>query len=387
MKIAIIGTGPSGIMAGIIAQQNGHQIIFFDDKSPLSTILPTGGGRCNLAYAEFDNRELINFYPRGKKFLLSTFSQFSTADTLEFFEKIGIQTYIQDDLRIFPTANSSKFVQEKMLKQLNLKNVRFIKEKILNIEKIENKFKLSTKTNTYEYEKIIFAGGIKNNYDLLKNLNINLIPPKPALCAICCEEKELYSLAGLSFKNIYAKLPNKKELFGDILITHKSLSGPLAYKISSICAYEKFPYKISFNFVNLSFEELDKELIKQLNQNSKKDFINIISEFIPRSFAKYLLQKSNINENIKANQVNKNMRNKLTQLLTNYELNIISQKQDGEIVTAGGVNLDFINPKTMEYKKINGLYFCGEVLDIDGFTGGFNLQNCWSTGYIAGKSI
>ena len=171
MKIAIIGTGPSGIMAGIIAQQNGLQIIFFDDKSPLSTILPTGGGRCNLAYAEFDNRELINFYPRGKKFLLSTFSQFSTADTLEFFEKIGIQTYIQDDLRIFPTANSSKFVQEKMLKQLNLKNVRFIKEKVLNIENIENKFKLSTKTNTYEYEKIIFAGGIKNNYDLLKILN------------------------------------------------------------------------------------------------------------------------------------------------------------------------------------------------------------------------
>ena len=223
--------------------------------------------------------------------------------------------------------------------------------------------------------------------DLLKTLGIKLIEPKPALCAICCDEKDIYELSGLSFKNICATLPNKKQLFGDFLITHSSLSGPLAYKISSVYAYEKFPYKILLNFIGLSAKEFDKKLIEDLNINSKKDVINIIAEYVPRSFAKYLLRKNNLKEDLKANQVSKVNRVMLVQQLTNYNLNIISQKADGEIVTAGGVDLDYVNAKTMEYKEIKGLYFCGEVLNIDGFTGGFNLQNCWSTGYIAGKSI
>ena len=387
MKVAIIGAGPAGVMAGIEALKNGHEIVFFDNASPLTTLLPTGGGRCNLAYAEFDNRELVNFYPRGGKFLLSVFSQFSTGDTIEFFENIGIKTYIQDDLRIFPVSNSSKDVQEKMLNQLKSKKVRFIKEKILKLEHFENKFKVHTKTNAYEYEKMVFAGGIKNNYDLLKNMGVEVIEPKPALCAICCEEKNLYSLAGVSFQNIYATLPNKTQLLGDILITHKSISGPLAYKISSVCTYNKFPYKISLNFVGCDYEEFNKILIEKLNNNSKKDFINIVSEFIPRSFVKYLFEREKIEETLKASQVNKEIRTKIANIMTNFEINIISQKQDGEIVSAGGVNLDFINTKTMEYKQIKGLYFCGEVLNIDGFTGGFNLQNCWSTGHIVGKSI
>lgn len=387
MKIAIIGAGPAGVMAGIKVLEKDYDVVFFDDKQPLSTILPTGGGRCNLAYAEFDNRELINFYPRGGKFLLSVFSQFSTGDTIEFFEKIGLKTYTQDDLRVFPVSNSSKDIQEKLLRQLNSKKVRFIKDKVLKIENVNDKFKIFTGTNNYEYEKIIFAGNIKNNSGLLKDLGVNIIDTKPALCAICCEERDIYTLAGISFKNLTATLSNKNSLNGDILITHKSLSGPLAYKISSVCAYENFPYKVTFNFVKVSFEDFDKNLIEKLNENSKKDFINIVSEFVPRSFAKYVFKKLDIEENIKASQISKKIRNQISQLLTNFEFNIISQKQDGEIVTAGGVDLDFVNPKTMEYKSINGLYFCGEVLNIDGFTGGFNLQNCWSTGFIAGKSI
>ena len=158
MKIAIIGAGPAGVMAGIIALKNGHEIVFFDERFALSTLLPTGGGRCNLAYAEFDNKELISFYPRGSKFLLSVFSQFSTGDTLEFFENIGVKTYVQDDLRIFPTTNSSKDVQEKMLEELKSKKVRFIKEKIIKIEHGRNKFKLFTKNSFMNTKKLFFQG-------------------------------------------------------------------------------------------------------------------------------------------------------------------------------------------------------------------------------------
>ncbi len=387
MKIAIIGAGPAGVMAGIQALKNGHEIVYFDEKQALSTILPTGGGRCNLAYAEFDNKELINFYPRGGKFLLSVFSQFSTGDTIEFFDKIGVPTYIQDDFRVFPVSNSSKDVQEKMLAKLKSKKVRYIKEKINKIEKIDNRFKICTQTNVYDYEQVVFAGGIRNNSEVLKGLRIKMVEPKAALCAICCEEKELYSLAGVSVKGVCATLSNKKQLLGDMLITHNSLSGPLAYKISSVNAFEEKPYIVYLNFVGLSFDEFDEKLIAELNKNSKKDFVNIVSDYVPRSFAKYLLQKNNIKDSLKASQVNKNIRNLIAKKLTGYEVKIISQKPDGEIVTAGGVDLDYVNSKTMEYKEIKGLYFCGEVLNIDGFTGGFNLQNCWSTGFIAGNSV
>lgn len=389
MKLAIVGTGPSGIMAAIFALKNpGVQITFFDVKKPLSTLLPTGGGRCNLTYAEFDNCELVKFYPRGQKFLLSVFSRFSTGDTLNFFESIGVNTYIQEDLRIFPISNSSADVREKMLKEVKGAGTKFIKEAVICFERNNGKFKIHTQKAAYDFDRVIFAGGIRNNKELLKNSGIKIIEPKPALCALCISEKSLYScLAGLSFKNISAKIACLNEvLTGDLLITHKSLSGPLAYKISSLCAYEDFPLKFSLNFVNQDCNDFDKTLISLLNKNSKKDLINIVSDFVPRSFASYLLNKSDIPHNIKASQVNKEIRLKLCEFLTDYKIVVNSKIPDGEIVTAGGVDLDCINPKTMEYRDIPGLYFCGEVLNIDGFTGGFNLQNCWSTGYIAGNN-
>ena len=386
MRVAIIGAGPAGVMAGINLVHSDCEVTFFDDKLPLSTLLPTGGGRCNLAFAEFDNRELINYYPRGGKFLLSVFSRFSTGDTIEFFKSIGVSTYIQEDLRIFPKSNSAKDVRDKLLAKLRDKKVYFEKEKVVDIIKKGNNFGIYTKKAQYSFDKVVFAGGIKNNYQLLSKMGVELIEPRPALCAICVENSDLYSLSGVVLKNVFATV-DKKLLDGDILITHKALSGPLAYKISATCAYAEFPYVVKLNLVKKSFEEFDVKLIETLEKNPKKDLLNIISDFVPRSFAQYLLKNLDVSESLKANQVSKIIRNKISRYLCEYELVVVSQKADGEIVTAGGVNLNCINPKTMEYKKIEGLYFCGEVLNIDGFTGGFNLQNCWSTGFIVGTSL
>lgn len=388
MRLAIIGAGPAGVMAGINALGAADEIIFFDKKLALATILPTGGGRCNLAYAEFDNRELVNFYPRGQKFLLSVFSRFSTGDTITFFEDIGVKTYVQEDLRVFPESNSAKDVRNKLLKKLESPKVKFFKENVISLKNSNDKFFINTEKSTYTADKVIFAGGIKQNYELLQNCGIKLIAPKPALCALCVEDVDLYSLCGVSLKGLTAKISGVSVcLNGDILITHNSISGPLAYKISSVQAFSDFPYKINLNFTGQNFEYFDKELIKILDKNSKKSLINIVSEFVPKSFAEFLLKKINVDCFQKANQVNKSDRIAVSLALTNYSLNVISQKIDGEIVTAGGVDLDMINPKTMEYKDISGLYFCGEVLNVDGFTGGFNLQNCWSTGFLAGTAI
>jgi len=388
MKIGVIGAGPAGVMAGINVLDSVDEVVFFDKNPALTTILPTGGGRCNLGFAEFDNRELVNFYPRGGKFLLSVFSRFFTGDTIEFFKNIGVDTYVQEDLRIFPVSDSSKEVRQKLLKKLESPKVKFVRENVLSFEKRGDKFIIKTPQSFYECDKLIFAGGIKKNYELLKKCGIKLVEPKPALCALCVDDVDLYSLAGVSLKNISANISSgKKRLEGDILIAHSSISGPLAYKISSVCAYEDFPYQVEFNFTGCNFEEFDDNLRLLLDKNSKKDFLNIISDFVPKSFARFVLKKINADCTVKSSQVNKALRQAVSRFLTSYKVNIIAQKPDGEIVTAGGVDLTFINPKTMEYKELEGLYFCGEVLNIDGFTGGFNLQNCWSTGYIAAMAI
>lgn len=387
MKIGIIGAGPSGVMAGINLLDYAEEIVFFDKNLPLATLLSTGGGRCNLGYAEFDNRELVKFYPRGEKFLLSVFSRFSTGDTIDFFEKIGVKIYVQEDLRIFPVSNSAKDVRQKLLQKLQSPKVKFCRETVLSFSKHCDDFSIKTEKSEYKVDKIIFAGGIKNNYQLLKNCGISLVEPRPALCALCVEESDLYSLSGVSFKNISAVCVGKKTLYGDLLIAHNSISGPLAFKISSVCAYEKFSYEVELKFVPYTFEEFDEKLRIILEKESKKDFANIISEFVPKSFVKFLLQKIGVDLNVKASQVNKALRTDVAKLLTGYKIRVVSQKADGEIVTAGGVNLNALNPTTMEYRNLSGLYFCGEVLDIDGFTGGFNLQNCWSTGFVAALGV
>jgi hypothetical protein len=179
-------------------------------------------------------------------------------------------------------------------------------------------------------------------------------------------------------------------LSGDILLTHEGVSGPLVYKISSLCAFEDYsvenPIEIIINFTKCDFETFDRKFVEILNLKSQKDILNIVSEYLPKSLANISLLKNNINPSKKAHEINKNDRQKISGFLTSFKIHAVSPAKDGEIVTAGGVNLDEINPKTMESKLVKGLYFCGEVLNIDGFTGGFNLQSCWSSGYIAGNS-
>lgn len=354
-KVAIIGAGPAGCMCAYYLQ-NDLDVTVFDYGSPLRTLLPTGGGRCNLAHAEFDFKELAKNYPRGEKFLYSVFSKFSTADTIDFFNNIGIKTYIQDDMRIFPESNSAKDVREKFLKALN--KVRFIKETVKELD-------------FSKYNYIIIATGGHSSFALIKNHTI--IKPLPALVGLKTKEK---FPPGISFKNVSAN-----GLTDDLLFTHEGISGPLIYKISSLNARKEHPYNINLNFC----KELDLQSL--LDKNSQKSIKNLISELVPKGFASHILQKLNINEDEKCHKINGATRDKILSLLTNYEIEIIGTAKTGEVVTCGGISLDNVDSRTMQSKITPNLYFCGEVLDIDGFCGGFNLQNCWSTAYVAAQSI
>lgn len=385
-SIAIIGGGPAGCACAYFISKNhpNHEVVIFEALSPLHTLLYTGGGRCNLAYAEYDFKDLVKYYPRGEKFLYSVFSQFTTSDTINFFNEIGVETYTQDDNRIFPTTDSAKETRNAMLK--SLKKCIIKKEKVVQIYQDNNLFHIQTNNTEYTFNKVIIAIGGHSGYALAKMLGHKIMAPKPALTGLITKENFKH-IQGLSLKNVTAEVYYKNnkplKINDDILFTHEGISGPLAYKISSYFAREDYskenPISIKLNL--LHGKTIDMQSI--LNANSKKDIKNVITEFIPKSMAEYILKSTQINPEEKCCNINGKTRDLIFNYLNNFEITVTNCAKEGEIVTSGGVDLNEINPKTMESKITKNLYFCGEVMDIDGLCGGFNLQNCWSTGFVA----
>lgn len=378
-SVAIIGAGPAGCVCAKFLKNNGFCPIIFDKGKYLRTILPTGGGRCNLAHAEFDFKNLTKNYPRGEKFLYSVFSKFGTEDAIQFFKQLGIETYTQEDNRIFPKSNSSRDVQEKLLKAL--KGCKFVSEKVLSIEKLDNCYEIITNKSSYAFDVVIVSTGGHGNWDIFNKMNLNIIPPTQALVGLVTKEN-FSAISGVSIKNVktYGK-EFKNSDNGDIIFTHKGISGPLIYKISSIFARKEMPYKLVFQLVK------DLDLQAELNKNSHKEIKNLLGQFVPKSFAEFVLENLDIEKDTPCHKITGKLRDKIYKKLTTFEVTIISKVPDGEVVTCGGIDLKEINSKTMESKKYPNLYFCGEVLDIDGFCGGFNLQNCWSTAFVVAQSV
>lgn len=378
-SVAIIGAGPAGCVCAKFLKNNGFCPIIFDKGKYLRTILPTGGGRCNLAHAEFDFKNLTKNYPRGEKFLYSVFSKFGTEDAIQFFKQLGIETYTQEDNRIFPKSNSSRDVQEKLLKAL--KGCKFVSEKVLSIEKLDNCYKIITNKSSYAFDVVIVSTGGHGNWDIFNKMDLNIIPPTQALVGLVTKEN-FSAISGVSIKNVktYGK-EFKNSDNGDIIFTHKGISGPLIYKISSIFARKEMPYKLVFQLVK------DLDLQAELNKNPHKEIKNLLGQFVPKSFAEFVLENLDIEKDTPCHKITGKRRDKIYKKLTTFEVTIISKVPDGEVVTCGGIDLKEINSKTMESKKYPNLYFCGEVLDIDGFCGGFNLQNCWSTAFVVAQSV
>ncbi len=359
-KIAVIGGGPAGCICAYFLQNN-FDVTIFDKNELLKTLLPTGGGRCNICYAEFDFKELASNYPRGEKFLYSVFLKFGTAETLEFFENIGIKTYVQDDMRVFPVSNSSAKVREKFFKALN--NVKFIREEVL---RINDGFSVVTNMGAYKADYIVISTGGHSSYDFIKKLGHTIIEPRPALTGLKTLE-DFSALSGVSLNGI--------------LFTHKGISGPEIYRISSLKARDKFPYKLTFDFIG------SIDLQSELNANPHKSIRNLLGNHVPKSLADFSLNFLNINPDKQCHLIDGKTRDRILYKLQKFEVTVTGTVPDGEVVTAGGVDLKEINPKTMESKLVPNIYFCGEVMDIDGFCGGFNLQNCWSTGFVASQGL
>lgn len=349
-KVAIIGAGPAGIYCALHLQDtNNISIDIYEKSKPLKTLLPTGGGRCNLAHYAPNPKSLAKNYPRGEKFLYSIFTRHFVNDTLVFFKSIGIETYMQEDERYFPISNSARDMREKMLCALKNKNI--INKNITDIKQLNN------------YDFVVIATGSRGGYSLAEQLGHTIIPPKPSLCGL--------KLAPGSPKYPQGVTINTPE--GEILFTKDGLTGPYIYKISSLKARDNFPYDITIPLISR------EELQNKIKCNPKKIFGNIVSEFIPKSLSRVILGE---NYNIKCSNVKKTTLDTLETLT----FHVISPDNKGEIVTSGGVELNEIN--NFCGSKLNPkIYFCGEIMNIDGFCGGYNLQNCWSSAFCAAQGI
>lgn len=384
-QIAIIGGGPASFTAAISLFENATkpvQVDIFDKNIPLKTILHTGNGRCNLSNEIYDYKELASNYPRGEKFLYSAFSKFGVKETLEWFNRHGVETYVQEDKRIFPKTDKASTIRDMFLKEAKKHNINIYSHTC--IDKIPSK-----------YDKIIIATG-GSSYKLAKYFGHTIKELKPSLTGFILKENYTKTLAGVSIQNaeVSSVFNGKmiKKFKGDFVFTHKGVSGPVIFKTSAYCCYldysQKNPLLLNINFVpEKDKQSLEKELINEFNSNPYKSLENLLKKYLAKSLINTLLEKLMLDSSKKASQITKEERKNILSMLTETQLTVISPEQDGEIVTAGGVCLDEINPKTMESKLKEGLYFCGEILDIDGLTGGFNLQSCWSTGYIAGTSL
>ena len=343
-KVCVIGGGPAGIFCAIklLELVPNIDITIFDKNKPLLSLLPTGNGRCNLAYNEYDFKELASHYPRGEKFLYSIFSRYSLSETLADFEKIGVKAYAQDDSRIFPIENKASYVRNKMLQALN-NRVKFITKSVTNLPE--------------GFDYYVLATGLKCGAGLAEKLGHNIVPLKSSLCGLKIKEREFLELEGVSFNGV--------------IFTKEGISGPFVYKVSSINAYRDFPYEIKIPLININDLEIS------VLQNPKKLFRNIVSEFIPKSLASILVK-----DNIQC----ANTKKETIKSLEYLKLTAAGCDNKGEIVHAGGVSLDNVD-KNLKSKVKENVWIIGELLDIDGFTGGFNLQNCWSTASIAAADI
>lgn len=397
-NILVIGGGASGFFAAIntaINYPEAKVIILEKTSKLLSKVKVSGGGRCNVTHHCFDNAELVKNYPRGDKELRQVFSQFAVQDTINWFAKRGVKLKVEQDGRMFPESNNSESIINCFLSEAQKLNIEIhLNEEVLAIDRV-SEHQLNVKTNKQLYcadAVICSIGGHhqEKNYAFLKQCGHTIDALIPSLFTLNLPQSNIKELMGLSLKQGTVKVIGTKHQYsGPVLITHWGLSGPAVLKLSAFAAQDFFKLNyeagIAINWTS-GFNEEDVKQEIQNTQTSKALVINTPLFDIPKRLWEYLINKSEITSNKLWIELSKKQINKLSQTLTNdvYAMKGKTTFKE-EFVTAGGINLKQVNFKTMESKLIPGLYFCGEVLNIDGITGGFNFQNAWSTAWIASK--
>ena len=401
-SLVIVGGGAAGFMTAVTAAENGvKRILILEGTSKImEKVRISGGGRCNVTNASWIPNELITNYPRGGIKLLESFSRFSTGDVFDWFEKRDLRLKIEGDLRVFPVSNSSLDVINCLKQSATSRGVEirtnFFVQEILNPP--EGGFQVFSKKRNCIFTKniLISTGGNPSGYKLAKNLGHSIVKPVPSLFTFSVKEPKLRECSGVSIKNtdIEIKVNNKSYTNrGDILITHWGFSGPAVLKLSSIAARDlysqKYRCELIINWSYLDYSCLKEKINSLRVHNGKLNLMNMrpLPE-LPKRLWIFLLHKLEINKDKKWSDLLSDEREKMIELLLKDKYSIAGKGPYGEeFVTSGGVSINEVCFRTMESLICPGLFFSGEILDIDGITGGFNFQHCWTSGWLAGKAI
>lgn len=403
-KTIVIGGGASGLMSALTSAQKGNAVYLIEKNEKLGKkIYITGKGRCNLTN-DCSVEEFLSFIVRNSSFMRGALYSFSPEKTMHFFNDNGTQIKTERGNRVFPLSDKASDVTNTFEKLLKKFGVNVLLNTIVESVLTENNQIVGVKTNNgimYCDSLIVATGGISysltgstgDGYKFAKNLGHNIIDTKPALVGLNLQDKDCLSLQGLTLKNVVLTASfNNKILFsqlGEILFTHYGISGPLTLSCSSYI--NRHNVKDLSLYIDLkpalSFEILEKRLIREFQENNRKSISFIVKGLLPSSMVNIFLDRLSISKNKTCSEITKIERNSIISLLKNFSLKIVSLRPIEEaIITSGGVDVKQINPKTMESKLIKNLFFAGEVLDVDCLTGGFNLQVAFSTGYVAGKN-
>ena len=404
MKTVVIGGGPSGMICAYYERLNGNDVVLIEKNEKLGKKLYiTGKGRCNLTNA-CDVQTFLANVVSNPKFLMSSIYAFTPTDTINFFENIGLKTKVERGNRVFPLSDKSSDVIKVLKNALESLGVDIkLNETVLDVLASDGKVAMvKTDLNSYDANKVVIStGGISypstgstgDGYHFAKNLGHTVTKLTPSLCGFNLKGDDYKELQGLTLKNVnLAVKDGNKEYYseqGEMLFTHFGVSGPLVLTASALTT------KRSFNDITLSIDlkpaltskELDKRLLRDFEINKNKALKNSLDLLLPKALIPLIIKRSGINEYKKNNEITVKERAVLVSLLKSLEFKLDTLRGFNEsVITNGGISVKEVNPSTMESKVVKGLYFAGEVLDLDAFTGGFNLQIAFSTGYVAGNN-
>lgn len=407
-RLIVVGGGPAGMMAAAVAVQNGARVTLMEKKEqPGKKLKITGKGRCNIT-SDLDGEDFISGYAGNGRFLYSALNEFSNRDLIEFFRQHGLETVVERGQRVFPASGKAEDVVRVLYQNMLDNGVEIICPRRVEGIKIEASRVVGIKAEGELMPcsaAIIATGGMSypgtgstgDGYKWARAVGHHIVDPRPGLVPLVVGEEWIKKLQGLSLKNIRASAYrcNGSQInseFGEMLFTHFGVSGPIILSMSRDIGEVLYQQRESVRLCldlkpALSEEKLDERLQRDLARYSRRQFKNSLDELLPQKLIPVIVELSGVDASKESNQVSRAERRKLLELLKGMELTITGTRPIAEaIVTAGGVDVKEISPKTMESRLIRGLYFAGEIIDVDGYTGGFNLQAAFSTGYVAGKS-
>ncbi len=404
-KVAVIGAGAAGLIAAYFAAKNGNEVTVFEkNEKSGKKIYITGKGRCNVTH-DCSPEEFLENVVSNPKFLTGAVYAFSPSKCVQFFEDGGLKLKLERGARYFPVSNKASDVTRCLENYCKNAGVTFnFGEKVLNISVLHSIMSdiTTTKSKYYFNKAIVCTGGLSypstgstgDGYEFAKAAGHKIVPLKQGLCGLNLKGDFYKSLQGLTLKNVNLSVYNGdkfvKSFFGEMLFTHFGISGPIVLSASSLInRLDLKQVKLILDFKPaLNAEQLDKRLLRDFETYKNKAISNCLKELLPIALIPEVLKRSGIRPEIQVNSVTKAQRLSLLTTVKNFDMIVASLRDFSEaIITCGGVAVNEINPKTMESKLVKGLYFCGEVLDLDAFTGGYNLQIAFSTGYAAGNAI